>query len=48
MNAAPIDFRGEKKLTKENALTDIEQLQTRDDLDQEQETLLVELKEYLS
>ncbi len=48
LNASPIDFRGEKKLTKADALSEIEKLQTRDDLDQVQQALLVELKEYLT
>lgn len=42
----PIDFRGERKLTVNNALLEIDVLEKRDDLDAQQRALLVKLREY--
>ena len=47
LSATPVDFKGEKKLTKENALQEINLLQSEKNLDQEQKTLLQELSDYL-
>jgi len=47
LQSTPIDFRGEKKLTKEGALFNIEELLNNASLDSEQQGLLKELKGFI-
>jgi len=46
LQSQPVDFRGEKKLTRAQALVDIEELQKNKTLDDTQKHLLNELKEH--
>ncbi|OGT44566.1 MAG: hypothetical protein A3E82_01585 [Gammaproteobacteria bacterium RIFCSPHIGHO2_12_FULL_38_11] len=48
LDASPVDFRGEKKLTVSQALMDIAELQKTDKLDDTQKKLLNDLRLYLS
>ncbi len=47
LKTTPIDFRGEKKLTRENALVEIDQLMKNKVLDEEQQKLLGGLKYFV-
>lgn len=47
LHSSPIDYRGEKKLTKSEALSEINILLQKNTLDEEQQALLQELKRHL-